>query len=96
LIFSDDADTANRYANRFGGISLFGNELNTLDEFSLMAMSSGIAISNSTFSWWASVLGGEKPHGIHSPRNWYMKKSLNENNMLNKLKIINTVDNEIC
>ena len=96
VIFSDDLRIAKLFAKEFHGIHFYDKRLNILDEFALMAKASGIAISNSTFPWWATILGGEKPYGSFSPKNWYKKKSYNDKNTLNKIKIINVEDNKIC
>ena len=96
VIFSDDLRIAKLFAKEFHGIHFYDKGLNILDEFALMAKASGIAISNSTFPWWATILGGEKPYGSFSPKNWYKKKSYNDKNTLNKIKIINVEDNKIC
>jgi hypothetical protein len=75
VVFTDDSDGATAYLKSFNSdsrIRILGRDSGLSDAESLLLMSEAqsLVISNSTFSWWAGMLGNKKKTVI-APNKWF-------------------------
>ena len=82
IVFSDDHATASAFADEVNGLDATSMALPLADEFCLLAACDHYIIANSTFSWWASYLGGAPGKRVISPRRWYLDEKRNIANPL--------------
>jgi hypothetical protein len=82
FIFSDDKEIAALLAVKYGGLDCSSLGLSLEEEFSLLASCNHYIIANSTFSWWAAVLGQRNNGRIIAPSNWYRNQKSNKDNIL--------------
>jgi hypothetical protein len=82
FIFSDDKEVAALFAKKYGGVDCSSLGLSLEEEFSLLASCNHYIIANSTFSWWAAVLGQRNKGRIIAPLNWYRSQKSNKENIL--------------
>jgi hypothetical protein len=82
IVFSDDRELAADFAERIGGINARHLNLSLEDEFCLLMACDDHVIANSTFSWWAAVLGQRNKGRIIAPMNWYHNQKSNKENIL--------------
>lgn len=82
FIFSDDKEIAALFAKKYGGIDCSALGLSLEEEFSLLASCNHYIIANSTFSWWAAVIGQRNKGRIIAPLNWYRNQKSNKENIL--------------
>jgi len=71
LFFSDDWRHAEIYADKYGGINISRIGLGAINEFKIMTKCKNFIVANSTFSWWAAMIGRKEDSMIISPREWY-------------------------
>jgi hypothetical protein len=78
FVFSDDVRLAQeRYADSFPANTEWvgeESEMSDLETLLLMSMGAGIAIANSTFSWWAAFLSDQSGL-IIAPSKWFQLKA---------------------
>lgn len=67
LVFSDDIEWCKGFF--IGNDFEFSEGNSEIDDFNLMAGCKGIIMANSSFSWWAAYLGGDKK--VIAPKEWY-------------------------
>jgi len=72
LVFSDDIEWCKKQEVFSGCEFANGNEI---DDLNLMASCKAHIIANSSYSWWASYLGGGK---TIAPKDWYTLSSPND------------------
>jgi hypothetical protein len=82
LVFSDDASIAASFSQECGAVNMASHSLTLSDEFVLMAACSSYIIANSTFSWWASVIGGRGDKACVAPEEWFYSRRLSVENPL--------------
>lgn len=72
FIFSDDIVSVKKEID-FGDRKIIFVEQNNPDyeELRLMYSCKHFIIANSTFSWWAAILGTDKNKTVCAPKNWY-------------------------
>ena len=82
VIFGDTPDLSDTLASKIGGISIHRFGLSVAEEFILLSQMQNIVIANSTFSWWAAVLGLRPDKTIIAPKDWFKEHSENIKNPL--------------
>lgn len=75
LFFSDDIEWCK---NEFGKKYLYAENTNKFVDMCTMSRCAGHIIANSSFSWWAAYLGGNK---TVAPKSWFGPKISYKNNL---------------
>jgi hypothetical protein len=78
-IFSDDPEWCRKELGIIAGFpaAVFEGGLSDAEELMLMSHHGHIAISNSTFSWWAAFLGERPGRVVAAPTRWYRDPAQN-------------------
>lgn len=77
LVFSDDAAAATALASEIDDAEVFDTMglRTSIETLGVLSQSAGFCISNSTFSWWAAFISGNRP--VIVPRPWFLDPSRN-------------------
>ena len=77
-IVSDSIELAGNLLNKINALPgvTFEDDEGPMDALTLLATSSTVAISNSSFSWWGGWIGSKKGATVIAPRPWFAEEHL--------------------
>jgi Glycosyl transferase family 11 len=88
FIFSDDIDYCKDNLNLENAYFIDWNTgENSFIDMYLMSQCKNNIIANSTFSWWAAYLNNWEQKVIYCPKNWFLNKNTEINEVKNWIKI---------
>ena len=83
FVFSDDPIISKQLSEELNGTDVASLRLTLQQEFCLLMNCDDYIIANSTFSWWAAVLGKSGEGKVISPGKWYLREDAEDFNPLN-------------
>lgn len=77
-VFTDDREWAlNNILPLSNGITM-SRKAEALEDFRGIALASSVITANSSFSWWATFIGGAESRPVISPKTWFADPSLDD------------------
>ena len=83
IVCSDDQELKSELEDIFGNLEFFGpQDLNAVQTLRVLASAQEIVTSNSTFSWWAGIIGSLNGATVFVPNHWDRIKKIPKNHFV--------------